>query len=619
MRTFTGYMFIFIFLPIFIILISLSLSEASNVQSFHEILDERIELEDSKLSQTSYIKDRNDQIISEIHKPMNRTYLPSDKIPPFLKELFVLAEDQHFYDHLGFDLTAMGRALAINIQSSDIEQGASTITQQLARNLYLNHERSYNRKLSELLYAYEIERTYSKEEILDLYINTIYFQNGAYGIEAAANLYFQKSASKLSKAQLAFLAAIPNNPSYYDPVKNFDRTKKRQERLLKLLSDKGFLNQEEREKLVKEPVTVSLKTRIDKYADYTTYVEVELKELIRESEGFSKRLSNSNDKNKEHIEKELQTRFDEVLGSGIIIHTSLDPLLQERAKQAVKRHLPYTDVEGSATVINHSKNEILAMVGGKNYKKYDFHRAFQGYRQPGSSIKPLLVYAPYIERTQALLSERISADSFCINGYCPKNYGGGTYGMVSLESAFIHSFNTPAVRLLNTIGVEEGFKDLKHFDFNKVSKTDKVLPAAVGGFTYGMTSLEMASAYTTFSNDGSFRQPRAIQKVTDLNGKTLFEWKDKSVQVWSKSTTDKMRTLLNRVVTSGTGRKSYYPTSYIGGKTGTTNDYHDYWFIGLNEELTTGVWVGKDRPSNIKAIETTGPQLLIWREIMSGY
>ncbi|MFE8702394.1 transglycosylase domain-containing protein [Cytobacillus sp. FJAT-54145] len=617
MRTFTGYLIIFIFAPLFVSLVILLSSEASKVQSFHHVLDSRIKLDDSKLSQTSYVKDQNGSIISEIHKPMNRIYLSADKIPAFLKELFVTSEDQHFYEHLGFDVTAMGRALAVNLKASEIEQGASTITQQLARNLYLNHEKSYNRKLSELLYAYELERKYSKDEILELYINTIYFQNGAYGIEAASKLYFQKNTTDLTKAQLAFLASIPNNPSLYDPVNHFNRTKERQERLIDQLLVKGQVNHEEAERLKNEKINITLKKRIDLYPDYLTYVEYEFRQLVSQNEGFALKIAQLDEPTRSQLEKELDERVQEMIGSGIIIHTALNPTVQSTAKKAIETYLPYQDIQGSAAVIDHKQHQIIALIGGKHYKKYDFNRAFQGYRQPGSSIKPLLVYAPYIERTNASLSERISANSVCIGGYCPKNYGGGNYGNVSLEKAFINSYNTPAVRLLNSIGIEQGFTDLSHFRFSKVSNRDWVLPSAVGGFTYGMTPLELSSAYTVFANNGVYKTPRSITKVTNLNGDILYSWNEQPVTIWSKETVDKMRILLNKTVRSGTARNAYYNTSYIGGKTGTTNDYHDYWFIGLNGDVTAGVWVGKDKPSNIKSIESATPQLHIWRSIVS--
>lgn len=616
-RMLTGYFFVILLIPAFILLLSHFSTETERVQSFHDVLDEKIHIEKTMLSQTSYIKADNGQIISEIHKPIHRIYVSSQDIPDFIKQIFIVSEDQNFYEHPGFDLTAIGRALAVNMGSNEIKEGASTLTQQLARNLYLNHEITYNRKLSEILYAYQLERTYSKEEILELYINTVYFQNGAYGIEAAASTYFQKKATELTKAEQAFIAAIPNNPTLYNPLKNFDNAKARQERLIDLMQGAGAIHFEEAAALKLENIQLSIVPRIDQYPDYVTYVETELKDLISYEEGFQEKIVAADGATKERIEEELQARYEEVMESGIIIETALNPTIQQKAVQAVKLHLPYKDIEGAATVIDHQTNEIIALVGGKNYQKYDFNRAFQGYRQPGSSIKPLLAYGPYIDKTNADLTERISANAYCKNGYCPKNYGGGTYGMVSLEQAFIHSYNTPAVQLLDKIGVGNAFLDLEKFDFQRVTKEDYGLPAAIGGFSYGMTTLELSNAFTVFATKGNYKPARAIRQVTDLSGKILYQWQDEPINIWKYTTISKMRTLLNKAVTAGTGKKAYVNRAYIGGKTGTTNDYHDFWFVGLTERITAGVWIGKDTPASIKAVERTAPHLLIWKEIIS--
>lgn len=211
MKVATGYFFIFLLLPVFFLLAYFSSNEVRSFDTFDHVIENKIQLEKTNLSQTSLIKDRNGETVLEWYSTVNRIVLPSENIPELLRDVFVLSEDQHFYEHIGFDLTAMGRALTINIQSNGIEQGASTITQQLARNLYLTHEQSYNRKLTEILYAYKLEKTYSKKEIIDLYINSIYFQHGAYGIEAAAKYYFNRGTTELTKAELLFLASVPNN------------------------------------------------------------------------------------------------------------------------------------------------------------------------------------------------------------------------------------------------------------------------------------------------------------------------------------------------------------------------------------------------------------------------
>lgn len=619
MRSIIGFIIVLLLVPAFTTLVMATSDETKKVKGIHEVLDGKIDVSKTALAQTSYILDGDSQVISEINEPVNRTYLSIENIPEFIQQVFIIAEDRHFYEHKGFDLAAMGRAFAINAQSDNIKQGASTITQQLARNLYLNYDRTYNRKITELLYSYELERTYSKQQILELYLNAIYFANGAYGVEAAAQLYFQKSVQQLSKAELTFIAAIPNNPSMFDPLVHFEDTKKRQELLLNQLRDMNYISSEECEKLKQEAININLKQEQEPYPDYTTFVEAELKELIGQQEGFTDKINAATGAEKEKLVKSLDKRYKEVLASGIKIHTALNPSVQNKAKAAVQNYLPYADIEGAAVVIDPEKHEINALVGGKTYQKYDFNRAFQAYRQPGSSIKPLLVYAPYIQRTKASITSMVNANDYCYNGYCPKNFDRRGHGMVTLETAFKYSYNTPAVRLLEQVGVENAFEDLKAFHFKKVVEEDQRLPAAVGGFTYGMSPLELTSAFTVFANDGVYQPSHAIRKVTNSRGNVLYEWKEVPVKVWDSDTISKLRVLMQQTVRSGTATVARINAPYAGGKTGTTDDFKDHWFVGLTDSHVAGVWVGKDNPANTQYLMGAAPQLLIWRDIMRGY
>ncbi|WP_318263842.1 transglycosylase domain-containing protein [Peribacillus simplex] len=341
--------------------------------------------------------------------------------PLFLENLFIVTEDQKFYDHAGVDLSGISRALLINSQNKTIGQGGSTITQQLARNVYLSHDRTYNRKLSELIYAYQIERTKSKPEIMELYLNAIYFSNGAYGIEAASQYYFSKPTGELTKAELAFLAAIPNNPEYYNPLEHFDATKKRQERLLEQMVANGSLEQAEYEKLINSTIRLDLSTPVDLYPDYVTYVHQELKKLVASSEGLDKSLQSTDVAIRKNAEAELDKKVKELLNSGVTIHTALDTKLQTQSKTAVQSKIGVNDIEGALVVIQHHTHELVSLIGGKDYKKNSFNRAYQSYRQPGSAIKPLLDYAPYLEETDAGINQLVSGASYCSNSYCPKN------------------------------------------------------------------------------------------------------------------------------------------------------------------------------------------------------
>ena len=616
-RAIIGWLLLAALIPLFALTFYLSKEEAASVKPVNEVLDQKIKLEKIDFSQNSYMYDRDGSLISEIvSNDENRVFVTYDKIPDHVKELFLRSEDRNFYDHKGIDFMGVVRALASNVKNHGISQGASTITQQLSRNLYLSHERSFTRKFTELLYSYELERKFSKDEILESYLNTIYFSNGVYGVGSAANYYFDKPLSSLTLAQMAFISAIPNNPTLYDPLKQFKHTKKRQERLLGILEKDGVITKKQYKKAVKQKISLSVSEKKNLYPDYVTYANEEFTDLVSDQEGFTKRLKKAKtDGAKKAIQKELSEKVSALLQDGVKIYTALDPSLQQRAVYQLNAQLPYQGVEGGSAVINHETHQIVALAGGKNYKKFDFNYAYQAQRQPGSAIKPLLDYGPYIDQTGATASSKISAGKFCSSGYCPQNYSHKTYGTITLETAFKNSYNTPAIRMLDTVGVKKGFSYLEKFSFEHIVADDYRLPSALGGFTKGFSPLEITDAYTVFGNQGAYTQSHSITKVTDLNGKTLYKWKESPKQVYSQRTNETMRKLLASVVKSGTGKKANFSAPYIGGKTGTSNDYKDIWFVGLTDQYTMGVWVGRDR-GTVESIYSSSPHLRIWKNTM---
>ncbi|GAE25745.1 multimodular transpeptidase-transglycosylase [Halalkalibacter wakoensis JCM 9140] len=492
------------------------------------------------------------------------------------------------------------------------------MTQQLVRNLFLSHDQTYNRKMSEILYAHELEKNFSKEEIIELYINTIYFSNGIYGIEAASRYYFNKPSERLTIAEAAFLSAVPNNPSHYNPLRNSEQTKLRQNWILQKMLEASYISPEQYEEALEEEVVLNVRRKVDLHPDYVTYIHHEFTELVAKSEGFQDKLSQAtNEESRQQIQKSLEERVQQLFKKGIHIETALDPFMQNLAVKTIHRQVPQSDVQASAVILDHHSNEVIALTGGKDYQKFDFHRGYQNPRQPGSAIKPLLVYAPYFEEFDVPIQSTISADNVCFGNYCPKNYGGSQYGMVPLTTALKHSYNTPAVRILDRLGTGTAFSYLEPFSFSHVVEEDLALSSALGGFTYGITPLELTSAYTTFANDGSYQPSYGIRSVKDHEGNILYSWNRKETTVWSKTTNDKMRKLLSDVVASGTARKAQVSAPYTGGKTGTTNDYHDLWFVGLTDQYTTGVWVGKDQRSSLAHLSQNSPHLQIWRELMN--
>lgn len=616
-RLFTGFLTIIVLLVCFSLAVVYASSEVKQVESIEKVIHERVIVDDIHVATNSYMYDQKGNLISEIYQEENRIILPYEKIPQTVIHAFLAIEDQRFFDHKGYDVPAIIRALIANAKSNSIQQGASTITQQVVKNLFLTNEQTYDRKLTEVLYAYKLEETYPKEKIFELYFNTIYFQNGVYGFETASQYYFQKPSHELTLAEVAFLAAIPNNPYYYDPIKRSENTHERKQLILSEMLEANFITEEQYEEAIHEKIVLNVKKKVDLFPDYVTYIHHEFKELIAQNEGFKERLQEATTEEEiEAIHAELDMKVQQLYEQGIHIETNLNQTMQKIATQAVETNLPYGDIQGAAVVIDHTTNAIIAITGGKHYKKFDFHRGFQAYRQPGSAIKPLLVYGPYLSEYEMSIQNYVNANNFCKNGYCPRNYGGGQYGNVTIEQAFIRSYNTPAVRLLDQVGIETAFSYLQKFQFSQLQKEDYTLPAALGGFTVGMTPLEMTNAFTTFANNGVFIPAKGIQTVKDRDGNILYEWKQEATPVWNETTNERMRTLLNRAVTSGTGRRAYVPGNYVGGKTGTTDQYKDIWFIGIHNELTAGVWVGKDDPASLLSIYHSSPQQKIWRDIM---
>ncbi|MGY4690520.1 transglycosylase domain-containing protein [Salibacterium sp. K-3] len=615
MRTFLGCLFISAFMVLFSVFLLGVLEEENEAASLEEKLEE-IDIEDPSIAKNSYIYDEKGGVISEVSKGPNRRYLDFEDIPRTVKQAFLSTEDRHFFEHKGVDMTAVARALAVNTRAGSIEEGGSTITQQTVRNLFLTHEQSYNRKLSEVLYSYQLEEEYTKEEILEFYVNTIYFQNGIYGFETAARYYFGKPSSRLSLAETAFLAAVPANPSHYDPLTRSRNTKKRQEWILAKMQETGAISSRQAEKAEQESIKLNVTESTELYPDYTFYVEHELKQLISIEEGFQRRMEHAGEKETKALQEELNQRVEEVLRSGVHIETSLDPELQETLTTAVGSQLEGKNGNGAGVVLDHNAGRIKAVSGGKHYEPYSFNRAFQAYRQPGSAIKPLLVYGPYMDLTESSRREAVDAGRYCRGDYCPSNAGGGYYGKVTLETALAQSYNTAALRLFEKSGVSASFSYFDTFGFSRVDERDHQYAAALGGLSRGVTLLELTKAYTVFSNQGHYLPARAIEQVTDGDGKVLYQWEEKSRPVWREQTNQELRHMMRSVMTEGTGRGAAPETGEWRGKTGTTNNYHDLWFVGYNEQYTAGVWLGKDNPAPLEpGLRST--HLTLWKQIAS--
>lgn len=601
MKKVLGILLILISIPILNVVHGEIVSELAITNSFNDQLSQTIELKPTAHDVPISIEDRDGTVFAEEYVEW-RSPLPLAEIPVFVQNLFLDSEDNDFFNHRGFDIAAIARAFLVNSQTDDIKQGASTITQQLVRMRFLTTDKTYERKLTELFYANELEKQMTKNEILEMYLNEMYFGNQVYGIGAASTYYFNRPLDQLSEAEVAFIAAIPNNPTMYNPMTQFEATKMRQERLVNTLVVNQHLTEQEATVIKEAPVVLNIKQKRNEFPSYSTFVLAELEELIAASEGFAKKIAKTDDEaNKELIRTRLKERTMEVLSTGVLIETAIDPVKQQQVDHSLTALLGNQNLQAGAVVIDNDTREISAVFGGKNYAKADFHRAYQAVRQPGSAMKPLLAYAPFLESGSYSENTPINSGPICIGSYCPKNVGGGVYGNTSMKEAFRHSHNTAAVRLTERIGIEEAFSYLEPFNFQHIQASDVNYPAVLGGFVEGVTPLELADAYTSFI-DGSYVRAHAIRSVKDQNGEVLYEWSTDKVEVWSPPTVETMRSLMKDVVLNGSGRGVSYTTSYTGAKTGTTNDYRDLWTAGLTDQYTTAVWVGYDVPQSMQQL-----------------
>ncbi|WP_285395158.1 transglycosylase domain-containing protein [Lysinibacillus sp. fls2-241-R2A-57] len=603
MKKACGFFIILLSLPVLWWISTNIRTEINSAKAHEEQIADAIHLPEVQSQLPITLIDQNGQTFSEEYVEW-RQPLTLQEIPQIAQEIFIASEDAHFYDHIGFDLSAIVRAVVANSNSNSASQGGSTITQQLVRMRYLSDEKTYERKLTELFYSYELEKEFDKDAILTMYLNESYFSNQVYGIGGAATYYFQKPLQELSVAEIAFIAAIPNNPSLYNPLKNFDKTKARQERLLDTLAASGAITTEDANTYKAETITLNVKNKVQNYPMYSTYVLQELRWLVAEKEGYADRLANTqSEEEKKKIKAQLDNRLNTLFQNGLTIYTALDPNKQAHDEKKMTAILGPGKLQAAGAVIDNKSREVVSIYAGKDYEKYDFHRAYQGTRQPGSAFKPLAVYAPFFETTAHTPDSKVSGGSYCVGSFCPQNYGGFTYGDVSIRTAFRYSYNTSALRLLNTVGIETAFSYLDRFNFRSIVAEDHNYAAAsLGGLTYGVTALELADAYTSFI-DGSYVLAHSIRKVTAADGTELFSWDTERDQIWSPKTVKYMRSLLADVVANGTGQGVYSRGNYIGAKTGTTNNYRDYWLAGLNDEYTAAVWLGYDKPQSMESLE----------------
>ncbi len=550
---------------------------------------------------SSQVFDSHGRLITTLHSDQNRLPIDINKVPQNLQNAFIAAEDNRFYEHIGIDPIGIFRAIFANLTNRGIAQGGSTITQQLAKNAFLSQEQTLKRKIQEAMLALEIEHKYSKKEILEMYMNQIYFGQGAYGIQTAAKTYFNKDVNELTLTQCAILAGLPKSPNYYSPFNNLNEAKKRKNVVLDQMVKYGYVSAAEAEDAKNQDLGLSKSHQskeADEYASFIDYV----------SQQVAKKYGD-----------------DALYKEGLKIYTTMDVDKQHAAVRAM-RNLPnnYTDENGltqpqaAIVSIDPKTGHILAMVGGRGQDS--FNRASMAVRQPGSAFKPFV----YLTALQHDMTPDTTMDDQPVTygGWSPKNAGGSYSGTMTLSDALAHSVNTIAVQLADKVGTKNIIANAKKMGITTLDAKDDNLAMALGGLTKGVTPLEMASAYGTFANKGVHVKPTAIVKILDRNGNVLedastLEKEETKTRVMSEREAYEMTTMLEGVIDHGTGRGAAIGRP-AAGKTGTTDDNKDAWFVGYTPDIVTAVWIGDDTGSHSLG-EVYGGTIPaeIWKDYMS--
>ena len=568
------------------------------------------------LNQTTYIVDKNDKVIDTLHANENRTMVTIDQIPQNLRNAFIAIEDKRFMDHKGIDIYRIFGALKADLQKMDLSQGASTITQQLIKNVYLNPEKKWKRKVVEMYYALQLERRFTKDQILEAYLNTAPLGHNVSGVKAAALYYFGKEPDQLTLAECATIAGITQYPSLYSPYLNYEKSMGKKEIVLREMLAQGLISQEEYDEAMKQEIKLS---KIQKEVETTYFADMiisDVTETLQKELGLSKeeaeiKLFNGGLKIIATIDTDIQGIVEETFKN-----TKLFPESEEDANGILQP-------EAAVIVIENGTGEIKAVMGGRSEKvRRGLNRATQSLRQPGSTIKPLAVYAPALDN--GYTAGTVIDDAPVIFGnFKPRNYSNNFKGLITAREALQHSINVVAVKVLQDVGIQRSMEYLEKFGIttlvtredNGVTNDESLAPLALGGVTNGVKPIEMAAAFSVFPNKGIYIKPISFTKILDKDGNVIFENKPLKEKVISEQVSYLMVDLLRGVVRGGTGGNAALSKMPVAGKTGTTTKNVDAWFTGFSPYYTASVWIGHDEPKPMNFTGGSYPAKL-WKAVM---
>ncbi|HJA68797.1 MAG TPA: PBP1A family penicillin-binding protein [Firmicutes bacterium] len=528
------------------------------------------------------IYDRNGKLISLLNAGENRTKIEIETLPDYVKYAFISAEDARFYSHEGVDIKRIFGALLADLKAGYFKEGASTITQQLIKNSHLTSEKTLPRKLQEAVLAYQLEQMYEKDEILEMYLNYIYFGNRAYGIESAAQTYFNKGAAELTLAEAALLAGVIKSPSQYAPHIKPENAVKRRNLVLGLMCEYGYITEEERDNAREEELVLHENPAYE--ISYGFYIDMLLEESAQA----------------------LDMEIEELLCSGYSIYANLDSSLQGYLEEVYADDSNFPEAEGdikpqsAAVVLDNKTGGIVAVMGGRsNDTRFCLNRAYMMKRSPGSTIKPIMVYAPAFEKgilspASILIDERKSFD-----GYSPRNFNDKYYGSITVREALIKSLNVPAVETLEMVGIDEAKEYASNLGI-PFDEQDKNLALALGGFTYGISPLDLAGAYQALGNNGIQLDTSCIIKICDENGEEIYEPPRNAHQAISRETAFMLSDILEDAAEYGSTAINLNLSFPVSVKTGTVgytgaDGYSDAWTAAYNSDYTIVVWLGYDK------------------------
>ncbi|MDZ7967188.1 MAG: transglycosylase domain-containing protein [Nostoc sp. DedSLP03] len=563
--------------------------------SFRNLPDVR-QLRNFFPSETTYIYDVKGKLLTSIHGEANREVVPLDRISPNLKRAVLASEDSHFYDHHGINPTGVGRAIVVNAVAGGVKEGGSTVTMQLVKNLFLSQKRAFTRKLAEAVLAIRLEQILTKDQILEMYLNQVYWGHNNYGVQTAARSYFNKSSEYLSLGESAMMAGLIQAPEEFSPFVSMKLAKQKQKEVLGRMLELNWINQSEYDNALKQEIKLGkIKSFQGSALPYVTNT----------------------------VAQELAKKFgrETLLKGGMRVQTTVDANFQIMAEETVVKWHKTLLGQGlyknqmALVAIDPRTHFIKALVGGIDPKTSEFNRATQSQRQPGSSFKPFVYYTAFASGKYGPDSTVVDAPVSYRDGngwYFPRNYDGGFSGAMPIRRALAQSRNIPVIKVGKAVGMNRVIETCRTLGI--MSPMEPVTSLPLGAI--GVTPLEMASAYATFANYGWQSPPTVIARVTDSSGNVLLDSTPKPQLVLDPWASAAIIDVMRSVITEGTGKSAAIGRP-AAGKTGTTSSEKDIWFVGTVPQLTTAVWVGRDDNRQLADHATGGVMVApIWKDFM---